>query len=127
MSRCGNCGADVVLVPPYGWYDAEGQQGHHFCAPDRRTEIPDQVECWRCLAVIERFPDGRRLDLDGEPHDCRTVARPVEKREPDPEGGVRAQRGLASSQPLGDAESTPPPKAPAPVPRQLSPWLELAE
>ncbi len=51
-----------------------------------KVELPALMECMHCGKLIEIWPDGRRLDMNGEKHECQKptimAVKPIRKQRP---------------------------------------------
>jgi hypothetical protein len=76
IKPCSSCGAEVEIVRGWAAHAHLRTTDHatglyHHCPA---LVIPDIVECGYCGRPIKRYPDGRRLERNGQPHVCKRAA-----------------------------------------------------
>ena len=76
LRPCSICGAPLEWNPVYQeWADYEGGN-RHYCTPEFiATLLPDVHECLHCGEVVLVYQDGRRLNADKTPHECKPQPR----------------------------------------------------
>jgi len=80
LRRCIICGAELEWNPVHQEWANHAGGNRHYCSDEAiQALIPDVHECINCGCVVLVFRDGRRLNQDLRPHQCKPRKRRVKQ------------------------------------------------